>query len=151
MAPLAGAEEKKAAPLYTNVDLERFAPLRAETGATSTPVSQPAPFVDDRPARERAEVHWRREADRHHTRMAALKRQADELRLRLEDLRQKAEEWPRNGPQGRGRSAWQRPTSDRPVQAAEARVRAVEERIRQLDLDFEDRARREGALPGWIR
>ncbi len=151
VAALGAAEEKKAAPLYTNLDLERVAPLRAETGATSTPASQPAPFVDDRPARERTEAHWRREAERHHTRMAALKRKADDLRLRLEDLRQKAEEQRWKGQQGRGRSASQRQTGDRPVRSAESRLRAVEEQMRELDSAFEDRARIAGALPGWIR
>jgi len=148
---LAAAQEKKAAPLYTNLDLARVAPLRAETGATSTPVSQPAPFVDDRPARERTEAHWRGEAEQHHTRMAALKRKADDLRLRLEGLRQNTEERRRKSQQGRGRSASQRQSSDRPVQSAEARLRAVEEQMRELDSAFEDRARRDGALPGWIR
>lgn len=151
LAALGAAEEKKAAPLYTNLDLARVAPLRAETGATSTPASQPVPFVDDRPAGERTETQWRREAERHHTRMAALKRKADDLRRRLEDLRQKAEDRRRESRQGRGRSASQRQTSDRPLQSAEARLRAVEDQMREMDSDFEDRARRDGALPGWIR
>jgi hypothetical protein len=151
LAALEAAEEKQAAPRYTNVDLDRIAPLRAETGATSTPVSQPAPFVDDRPARERTEAHWRREAERHHTRMAALKRKADDLRLRLEDLRQKAEEQRRKSLQGRNGAASQRQVSDRPVRSAEARLRAVLEQMREADSAFEDRARIAGALPGWIR
>lgn len=148
---MGAAEEKQAAPRYTNVDLDRIAPLRAETGATSTPVSQPAPFVDDRPARERTEAHWRREAERHHTRMAALKRKADDLRLRLDDLRQKAEEQRRKSLPGRSGAASQRQISDRPVRSAEARLRAVLEQMREADSAFEDRARIAGALPGWIR
>lgn len=152
LAAVGAAEEKQAAPRYTNLDLERMAPLRAETGATSTPAAQlPAPSADDGALSQRTEAHWRREAERHHARMAPLKRKADDLRLRLEDLKQKAEEQRRKNLQGRGRSASQRQVSDRPVQSAEARLRAVLEQMRQIDSAFEDRARIAGALPGWIR
>lgn len=152
LAAPAVAQDKKAAPLYTNVDLERVAPLRAETGATSVPAVQPAaPSADDGATRQRAEAHWRREAERHHARLAALKRKADDMRLRLEDLKQRTEEQRRRSQQGRGRSASQRQVSDRPVRSAEARLRAVEEQMRELDSAFEDRARMAGALPGWIR
>jgi len=33
----------------------------------------------------------------------------------------------------------------------ERRLRAIEERIREAESRFEDRARRERALPGWLR
>jgi len=156
LAAPAVAQDKKAAPLYTNLDLERVAPLRAETGVTSVPAVQPAVqaaarSADDGPTRQRAEAHWRREAERHHARLAALKRKADDMRLRLEDLKQRTEEQRRRSQQGRGRSASQRQVSDRPVRSAEARLRAVEEQMRELDSAFEDRARMAGALPGWIR
>lgn len=152
LAAMGAAEEKQAAPRYTNVDLDRIAPLRAETGATSTPAAQlPAPSADDGAPSQRTEAHWRREAERHHTRMAALKRKADDLRLRLEDLRQKAEEQRRKSLQGRSGAASQRQISDRPVRSAEARLRAVLEQMREADSAFEDRARIAGALPGWIR
>lgn len=149
--PLGVAAEKKAAPFYSNQDLERVAPLRAETGATSTPAVLPAvSFVDDSAARKRQEAHWRHEAERHQARLSALRRRADDLRLRLEVVRQKAEEQRRSA-QGRGRSGARGSISEGPVQSAEARLRAVEDQMRELDSAFEERARRAGALPGWIR
>jgi hypothetical protein len=33
----------------------------------------------------------------------------------------------------------------------ESRLRSLEARIRSIQADFEERARRAGALPGWLR
>ena len=44
-----------------------------------------------------------------------------------------------------------RPYSDPQVEALQERILALEARIRELESSLEDRARREGALPGWLR
>jgi hypothetical protein len=36
-------------------------------------------------------------------------------------------------------------------EARARRLRDIEARVRDLEADLEDRARRDGALPGWLR
>jgi len=58
-------------------------------------------------------------------------------------LREKIEE--------RRRQPGVRPYSDPRIVADQRRLEVLEGRIREAESNFEDRARRLGALPGWIR
>jgi hypothetical protein len=129
-------DEKKPVPLYTNDDLRRVAPYRDETGVNSKPAAAPAPEARTRGDRGRGEEYWRREAERVRDRLRPLRERAAELRLKIEARRRQ----PRVPVYG-----------DPQVVAMERRLRALEERIREAESRFEDRARRERAMPGWLR
>lgn len=130
------AENKKAAPLYTNEDLARVSPLRDQTGAFSTPPAAPeAPPVRGR-ERAAGESYWRREAERLRQKLEPLRQNAEELRSRMEE---------------RERRSGVRSATDPHLRAWDRRLRLLDQRIRDLEERFEDRARREGALPGWLR
>jgi len=142
-------ERKRPVPRYTNEDLERVRPFRDETGVASVPAS-PSPDTAPGGARprgtgsraasgERDEAWWRREAARVRERVSTLDRQAAELRARISDA-QTGEPW----------SSRRRRTvpNTRPLLA---RLTAIEERRRALEDDLLERARRAGALPGWLR
>lgn len=124
-------------PVYTNDDLERVSPLRGQTGVLSTPAGRAAaaPRSAERP-RGRGEEYWRREAGRLREKLDPLRQRADDLRARIAERR---------------RRPGVRPYTDPQVQADERRLAQLESRIRGLESDFEDRARRDGALPGWLR
>lgn len=137
-AVAAGAAEKRPAPVYTNDDLERVSPLRGQTGVQSAPSGgEPAPAAPaSTPAPGRGEEYWRREARRLRERLDPLRRKSDDLRARIEERR---------------RRPGVRPYTDPQVEADVRRLRTLEERARELESEFEDRARRERALPGWLR
>jgi hypothetical protein len=141
------AEGKKpAVPVYTNEDLERVRPFRDETGVASVPAFPPEQRDPDRAgavargrsADRHSEAYWRAEAERVRERLRKLEDQAEDLRRRIGAAR--SEPWSsrrrRTAPDTR---AWQ------------TRLAAVEERRRQIEADLLDRARRDGALPGWLR
>jgi hypothetical protein len=136
-AVAAGAAEKRPVPVYTNDDLERVSPLRGQTGVQSAPAGEPAPAAPSSPpAPGRGEEYWRREARRLRERLDPLRRKSDDLRTRIEQRR---------------RMPGVRPYTDPQVEADERRLRSLQERVRELESEFEDRARRERALPGWLR
>jgi predicted RNase H-like nuclease (RuvC/YqgF family) len=147
----AAADEAPAPPrarLYTNEDLDRVRPFRDETGVRSVPAVAP----DDRPAPARAEErphkrgeeYWRREASRVRDRVRAMEAQATELRARIAERESEASRWLTR----RRRSASTDSGSNATLQA---KLATLERRMRQLEEDLADRARREGALPGWLR
>jgi hypothetical protein len=142
----AGApNEKKPVPLYTNEDLERVAPRRDQTGVNSTVAAplEPAPAsrrsADE--GRAKAEAYWRRQSERVHDR---LQRERD----RIEDLRARIAEREDKAP-GPSRRASKGP--DTQLEAWRRQLAALEARVKEAEARFEDRARREGALPGWLR
>lgn len=139
--PAAGGDETQATPTYTNEDLQRLSPYRGETGVLSTPPSPEAskPAAEPKP---RGEEYWRREAERLRSRLRPLKRRAEELRLRLEET--KAAEW-------RKRSGGRRSDGGTSSQGVQRRLESVESEIREREDELLARARREGALPGWLR
>ena len=128
---------KKPVPLYTNEDLQRVSPYRDQTGVNSKPVATAGGDLPASPRRVRGEEYWRREAERLRDRLRPLRERAAELRLRIEERRRQP---PRRGMAGNP----QRVTLER-------RLHLLEERIRETESRFEDRARRERALPGWLR
>jgi hypothetical protein len=149
----AGAtEDKPAVPVYTNEDLERVHPFRDETGVASVPAfpsgerpgrSAPGPEAAGVRARGRSadrhtEAYWRAEAERVRGQVRQLEALADDLRHRLGAAR--SEPWSsRRRRAAPDASGWQ------------ARLAAVERLRHDVEADFLDRARRAGALPGWLR
>ena len=138
----AADDGKPRARAYTNDDLARYAHLRAEE-----PADEPAPARSRsrRPAREgatpaaastRGEAYWRREAERTEDTVRRLREQAGDLAEKVSDLR---------------RQPGVMPYSDPRIVRLETRRRAIEERAREAELRLEERARRAGALPGWLR
>ncbi len=75
-------------PTYTNADLERVAPRRAETGGENPPPPVTAAEPDPRPRQDRArdEKAWRAEARRVAEKVERLKEQAASLRERAAAL-----------------------------------------------------------------
>lgn len=146
--PCGSEEEKKPAPVYTNEDLDRVAPFRDETGVNSKPAARltdpagvPAESASRRgdaasDKRRSAEEYWRREADRVRGRLQPARDRAAELRLKIEERR---------------RQPGVRPYTDPRILADQRRLEGLEQRIREAESRFEDRARRQGALPGWLR
>jgi hypothetical protein len=136
-APPAIADDSKPAPLYTNDDLDRLRPLRGQTGVTSQPAAAVAPPGPEDPTPAgRGEAYWRREAERLQDRLVPLAERAARLRTRLAQLRER--------PAKRGAGDAQARALQEELNQTEARMRLLEERLI-------DRARREGALPGWLR
>lgn len=137
-------EETKTVPLYTNDDLDRVHSRRDETGVSSVPAFAPAaPGARARPAvkpRGHGEEYWRKEAARVREKVASLRSQAAELRARLAER-----EAERRHTLGRPRAG---STSEAGLKA---RLSGIESRIRSLEDELRDRARRLGALPGWLR
>lgn len=150
LAASAHAEEKPAAVVYTNDDLARVAPLRGETGVTSVPAFRPPERQADKAIETHGEPYWRAEADKVQGELRRLRREGDKLRGRIDALKReaalRAAMSSRSKPsQGRGDSY-------------QTRIAALQDQLRQLEHDagerearLEERARREGALPGWIR
>jgi hypothetical protein len=133
-------EERKAVPVYTNADLQRVSSLREETGVASRASSAGEPAArgtaPSRGPRRESEDYWRHEAERLRLRLEPLRDKADRLRLSIEERRRKP---------------GVRPYSDPAIEAWQRQLQATLERIKEHEARFEERARRAGALPGWLR
>lgn len=144
----APSEEKKPVPVYTNEDLDRISPHRDETGVNSrvtVPVPRPASARAPDDGRARAEAYWRRQAESLHVRLQRVRERIDDLRARIAEREARAEA----PPSSRSRRA--RGTSDPQLEGMRRQLAALEARVRDEETRFEERARREGALPGWLR
>jgi hypothetical protein len=137
-------DEKKPVPVYTNDDLDRISPFRDETGVSSAVAVPQRATVSGREAddgRARSETYWRREAERVRVRVQRARERVEDLRARI--AASEAQSGPRSGEaRSRGRAqaeAWRR------------QIGAMEARIRESEAELADRARRAGALPGWLR
>jgi hypothetical protein len=145
-------EEKKPVPVpvYTNDDLDRVSPFRDETGVNSAVKAPPAPppsAVGRHAADQghaKSEAYWRREAERLHERMRVAHDRIDLLRARIDERESQSPGRSR----GRGKSAG---GADAQLEGWRRQLAALEARVHDEDARFEDRARREGALPGWLR
>jgi hypothetical protein len=136
------ATESQAIPTYTNQDLDRLAPERGQTGVLSTRAPE-GPVLPEIAQKRHGEDYWRQQAERLRSRLRPLKRRAEELRLRLREAQDAA--W-RSMP-GKTRSS---SASAQPERLA-AELASVEAEIREREEELQDRARRERALPGWLR
>ena len=147
----AGSEEKKEVRVYTNTDLDAVRPYRDETGVASKPAvpekeragtsrqglgGDGAAAGRKRRSAEGDEETWRRAAERLREKLQGPRDKADDLRRQIEERRRQPGVLPYSDPQ---------------IVAAQRRLELIERRIREAESNFEDRARRNGALPGWIR
>jgi hypothetical protein len=137
---------RPAVRVYTNADLERVRPLRAETGVDSVPAAAPG-TASSQPERGlprgRGEAYWRREASRTRQKLSALGEQRESLRARIAEQEGDARRFLRRRSAGLDSSS--------SLATLQARLAAVERRIREIEDDLFERARRDGALPGWLR
>jgi len=99
----------------------------------------PAPTLPEPSGKPRTEAYWRKEAARVRERVREMAERAEPLRHELAEARSSSSSRPRRG------------INPPPLAAREARLRALETRMRELESDLEERARRDGALPGWLR
>lgn len=130
--------------VYTNADLDRVHPFATQTGVSSVPavVAEAVPARRDfESRRSKGEEHWRAEAERVRERLRALEERAAELRARIAERASQSESF------GRRRAS----AGKASVASLEASLAAVERRARLAQEDLEERARRDGALPGWLR
>jgi hypothetical protein len=131
--------------VYTNEDLDRLSARRAETGELSRPVGAETTGSSPSARRGRGEDYWRKEAVRIGARVRTLEQEATHLR---EMIARSVETATRSG---RSRSRSRGPSPTDANESRERRLRAALDRARELRADLEDRARRDGALPGWLR
>jgi len=148
VSPIVGtwaAEETPSVPTYTNDDLRRVSPRRGETGVLSKPAVPPgAGNATPAARRPRGEDYWRAEAERLHDRLRSLRQRSDDLRLLIEQ---------RERQQRRQQATARRSPTAAPdsTEVLRRRLLSLEAEIRDRESRFEERARREGALPGWLR
>jgi hypothetical protein len=138
-APCAAADEKPAPRVYTNEDLARVAPFRGETGVLSRPAAAANAAPRDREARRppgKGQDYWQREADKVRERVRPLQKRAASLRRQIDE---------------RWRLPGVAPTTDPKLIDWRRELRETEVEIRELEDRLEERARRDGALPGWLR
>lgn len=138
--------------VYTNADLDRVHPFAHETGVRSVPAvpigvrgEAPAPRE---PKRGRGEDFWRSEARRVRGRLADLAAQRDGLRAEIAARESERRSTPRPARGGRSAASL---SAGSPDARLLARLASLERRMRDLEDDLLDRARRDGALPGWLR
>lgn len=141
---------------YTNEDLERLAPRRAETGVASVPAFGSS-RQDPATGGVHDEAYWRREAEHLREQLRPLRQRALALQLRIEHTAQETRKTKTN-PQPAARSQQRRPPTPAPTRGESDRtaalrdqLRGLQDQIREREARLEERARREGALPGWLR
>jgi len=134
--------------VFTNADLERMAACRYQTGAQSeagarTPESAARPArrpkesaASTGPDADATEADWR-------ARWRSVDQKARKLRQEARELRQEAGEAPRDPKK--------QPAGRRSPSLLISRARSLEAEARELEDEFQEKARREGALPGWLR
>jgi hypothetical protein len=123
---------------FDDDDLERY--RRARSKETAQPVPPPAAPTPAAAPRDltREKAHWRKEAEQHQREVARI--EANRRRL----------EWRLNEKRSRRRSRnWI--TEDPAIPLLEDSIRALTEERQLLEERFRERARKEGALPGWLR
>lgn len=140
--------------VFTNADLEQISACRYQTGVDSQgEVRETDSKEAPRPARtdalndrgdDRSEADWRARWRSVDQRVRKLRREAHELRL-------EAAETTTAPPAQAGARPKQQPKGRRSPALLLSRARALEMEARELEDEFQERARREGVLPGWIR
>ena len=134
--------------VFTNADLDLMSACRYQTGALSESGAAPAePSLKGRRAprasghrteavADAAEADWR-------ARWQAIDQKVTRLRREAQDLRREAGE--------ASGDPKKRPTGRRSPSLLLHRALRLEVEARELEDDFQARARREGALAGWLR
>jgi hypothetical protein len=148
-----GADEAARTParppvrVYTNADLERVHPFAAQTGGSlvpAAPADQDPAGERETASRGRGESYWRREAAAVRERLHALEEQAAGLRTRIAERELNKQELVYGG---RRRSS----SGSASIASLLSSLAAVERRMQRTQEDLEERARRDRALPGWLR
>lgn len=130
---------------FTNTDLDRIAACRGRAEAQEGPAVAGKELPERRPtrttptgatAREEVEEDWR-------ARWRSVDQKTRRLRREARELRQEAEDAPRDPKK--------KPTGRRAPSLLLTRAETLESEARELEDEFQERARREGALPGWLR
>ena len=119
-------------------DLERYRRERAPDSLAVTIPPAPPPSLGAPRDLTRERVLWRKEAQQHQRELAKLDASLRRLQWRLNEKRAKR----------RGRD-WL--TEDPSIDLLEDSIRSLTEERKHLEERFRERARRDGALPGWIR
>jgi len=138
----------KAEPwVFTNADLERMAACRYQTGAqsegqTRTPEKAARPTRGSKASSASGQPASALEAD-WRSRSRSLDEKVRKLREEARELRQEASEAPRDPKK--------QPKGRRSPLFLISRATSLENEARRLEEEFQERARREGALPGWLR
>lgn len=127
----------KPAPAFGDDDLERY---RRERGPENAPsvsdaAPPPAPVARDL-AREK--TRWRKEAQQHEREVAKIDASLRRLEWRLNEKRSR-----------RRNREWL--TEDPAIGLLEDSIRSLNEERERLEERFRERARKEGAFPGWLR
>lgn len=150
--PLAHPRTPAPVRVYTNDDLDRIHPLAAQTGGGSLPAfpAEDGPGLRSEPApRGEGEAYWRAEAKSVRERVRLLEERAAGLRARIAE-RERAPK-PETVFGGRRRSSAGAGSGSAAIAELQASLAAVERRMQRAQDDLADRARRAGALPGWLR
>jgi hypothetical protein len=132
-------DDARRARVYNNDDLDRVSPRRGETGGDSQPAAPPRPEAaadGGGSAKGNGESYWRSEAARVRQRVDPWRDAAAELRVNIA---------------ARQAEPGVLPYTDPKVRAMQRRLAALEARIRDAEDRLEERARRAGAFPGWLR
>ena len=144
--------------VFTNADLERMAACRRENeGSPDVPTTDAADAPSSKGSgRARKSNANSGSADRTHNSASdsaeedwraqwrAIDQKARRLRREAQRLREEAAETPRD-PKKKA------PAGRRGPNLLIARAQDLEADARELENEFQERARREGALPGWLR
>lgn len=127
----------KPARAFGDGDLERYRRARAPSTAPAVSPAAPRPAAAPRDlTRER--VHWRREAQQHQREVARIEANVRRLEWRLNEKRSR-----------RRNRNWL--TEDPAIALLEDSIRSLNEERDRVEERFRERARKEGALPGWLR
>lgn len=126
--PTAVRGEKR---VFTNADLERIAACRPPSSTSPENVSG-----EPEKAKRAAEADWR-------ARWRSIDQKVRRLRREARDLRLEAGELPRDPKK--------KPTGRRSEAFLISRAQVLEAEALELEDEFHAQARREGALPGWLR
>ena len=123
---------------------DRVDDLRARLAASEE--ASVGPRSGEARSRDAAQAEaWRRQAESLHVRLQRVRERIDDLRARIAEREAGTEAATRS------RSRRARATSDPPLEGMRRQLAALEARVRDDETRFEERARREGALPGWLR
>jgi hypothetical protein len=130
---------------FTNADLERMAACRGQTTVSIEPAPPVKPARTKRsatppsnadPTDRAIEADWR-------ARWRSVDQRVRKLRDDARELRQEASEAPRDPKK--------QPKGRRSPSLLISRALTLENEARRLEDEFQESARREGALPGWLR
>lgn len=127
----------KPVPTFSDDDLERYRRARAPETPAAVSAAPPRPAATPRDL-TREKVYWRKESEQHQREVARIEAHLRRLEWRLNEKRSR-----------RRNRDWL--TEDPAIGLLEDSIRSLTEERQRLEERFRERARKEGALPGWLR